>query len=184
MLPTTTLRRRLQRLSIKKKALLCSNFRVGSSFEAKSESIQFQGRSLLICTIQINSSIVDTLRDDEILIARPLPNLSRSPTPDANIQTSSRTSHSESHMSKPQHSHLVVSRPEEPSPSRIQIRLVSAALARSHAKGSMKEGSQPTNGVLAFDGQFVSGHTSLVRFTVTLHFPVLHLSDIYYPDTR
>ena len=87
-------------------------------------------------------------------------------------------------MLKPQHSHLVVSRPEEPSPSRIQIRLVSAALARSHAKGSMKEGSEPTNGVLAFDGQFVSGHTSLVRFTVTLHFPVLHLSDIYSPDTR
>jgi hypothetical protein len=117
---------------------------------------------------------MDTHRDDELIIARPLSNLSRSAAPDANIQTSSKTSpHSESHVSKPQHSHRVISRPEEPSPGHIQIRLVSAALARSHAKESLKEGSEPTNGVLAFDGQFISGHTSLVCFPVMLRFPVL-----------
>ncbi|KAG6844814.1 hypothetical protein H0H87_003481 [Tephrocybe sp. NHM501043] len=45
--------------------------------------------------------------------------------------------------------------------NRYQIRLITAELARAHAKETLKESTEPTNGILAFDGQFVSGNTTL-----------------------
>lgn len=44
----------------------------------------------------------------------------------------------------------------------FQIRLVTAEMARNHAKEVLKETSEPSNGVLAFNGEFVSGNTTIV----------------------
>ncbi|KAG6918191.1 hypothetical protein DXG01_015979 [Tephrocybe rancida] len=46
-------------------------------------------------------------------------------------------------------------------PTRFQIRLVTAELARLHAKGTLKDSTEPVNGVLAFGGHFVSGNTAV-----------------------
>ncbi|KAJ7735835.1 hypothetical protein DFH07DRAFT_967025 [Mycena maculata] len=46
-------------------------------------------------------------------------------------------------------------------PGRIQIRFVTAELARVHARGTPKTQTEATNGILAFDGEFVSGNTTL-----------------------
>ncbi|KAL0957929.1 hypothetical protein HGRIS_000110 [Hohenbuehelia grisea] len=41
------------------------------------------------------------------------------------------------------------------------VKFVSAELARQHAKATLKEASQPTNGISAFNGHNISGNTSL-----------------------
>jgi hypothetical protein len=53
-----------------------------------------------------------------------------------------------------------IAQPDEP--CRMQVRLVTAELARNHAKETPKDSSEPTNGVLAFEGEFISGNTTLV----------------------
>ncbi|KAK7050214.1 putative bifunctional E2/E3 enzyme [Favolaschia claudopus] len=47
------------------------------------------------------------------------------------------------------------------STKRFQIRFVSAKQAVAYAQETPREQSEPTNGVLAFDGEFVSGNTTL-----------------------
>ncbi|KAJ6518100.1 hypothetical protein C8R47DRAFT_1086007, partial [Mycena vitilis] len=46
-------------------------------------------------------------------------------------------------------------------PPGMQIRLVTAELARLHAKATPREKSEATNGVFAFGGEFVDGNTTL-----------------------
>ncbi|KAJ6627692.1 hypothetical protein B0H10DRAFT_1905503 [Mycena sp. CBHHK59/15] len=46
-------------------------------------------------------------------------------------------------------------------PERFQMRLVTAEHARLHARRTPKDQSEPTTGVFAFDGEFVSGNTTL-----------------------
>jgi hypothetical protein len=104
---------------------------------------------------------VDTVRDGELITARRLliPSDSASIVDtigpgcggDDSVETPSL-----SHAQKPAHA------TPTNEPSRMQVRLISAELARNHAKVSLKEGSEDPNGILAFDGEFISGHTSLV----------------------
>jgi hypothetical protein len=47
-------------------------------------------------------------------------------------------------------------------PSRLQIRLVTAEMARKYASATPKEISEPTNSVLAFDGEYVNASATLV----------------------
>ncbi|GLB39236.1 hypothetical protein LshimejAT787_0603980 [Lyophyllum shimeji] len=50
---------------------------------------------------------------------------------------------------------------ERKEPARFQIRLVTADLARAYAKETLTESTEPTNGMLAFDAEFVSGNTTV-----------------------
>jgi hypothetical protein len=47
-------------------------------------------------------------------------------------------------------------------PGRVQISFITAELARSHARKNLKVNSEPSNGVLAFDGELVSCNTTVV----------------------
>ena len=55
---------------------------------------------------------------------------------------------------------------ESGEPCRIQIRLVTAQLARDYVRGTLKDNPTATNNVFAFDGAFISGNTSLVTILV------------------
>lgn len=90
---------------------------------------------------------VDMIAEGEIVTARPYTNMAAparkaEPTLDTGLVNSA-----------------IECSPEEP--VRVQIRLVTAELARAHARSTPKEQSAATNGLLAFDGEFVSGNTSL-----------------------
>jgi hypothetical protein len=50
--------------------------------------------------------------------------------------------------------------PDEP--TRLQIRIVTAESARAFAKENPTQQLEPTNGVHAFDGEFVSGNVTFV----------------------
>jgi hypothetical protein len=52
-----------------------------------------------------------------------------------------------------------VAEPEEP--SRMRIRIISAELARRHAS-ALRNGARAIDGILAFEGEFIDGNTSLV----------------------
>ena len=51
--------------------------------------------------------------------------------------------------------------PDDPR-GHVQVRLFTAELAREEAKNVVKEGRGNVDGVLAFEGEFVSGNTTLV----------------------
>jgi hypothetical protein len=55
---------------------------------------------------------------------------------------------------------------------RFKIKFVTAEHAVIHARQTPRERSEPVNGVIGFDGEFVSGNTTLVRarFCVVLQF--------------
>ena len=93
------------------------------------------------------SSILHTIHDDELVTARavsigPSPPISN---PVDNIR--------QSYPSKPA---------ESTEPGRIQIRLVTAQLARAHARATLQDDSTTLNNTFAFDGAFINGNTSLV----------------------
>ncbi|KAG6886551.1 hypothetical protein C0992_003430 [Termitomyces sp. T32_za158] len=95
---------------------------------------------------------VDIILDSDVVIAR-----SRQEESDGDLHA---------HMSKSQvlgSPTLIESRSKQQYHGRdgFQIRLVTAELARKHAKEALKETSEPSNGVLAFDGEFVSGNTTI-----------------------
>jgi hypothetical protein len=54
-----------------------------------------------------------------------------------------------------------IAHPDEP--SRMQVRLVTAELARDFAKENPKLQVEPANGILAFDGELISGNVTFVR---------------------
>ena len=100
------------------------------------------------------SRVQDIIREDELVTSRvisagpsDIANDTIRPTPQPRIYPSA------------QH---YIAEPNEP--SRIQIRLVSAELARSHAS-AVRNGASATaiDGVFAFEGEFISGNTSLVN---------------------
>jgi hypothetical protein len=95
------------------------------------------------------------IREDELVTTRVIPAGHASPT---NVNPVKPTPQSQiSTYSSPAHH---VAEPNEP--SRIQIRLVSAEMARRNAV-SFKNGMNPDNdGILAFEGEFISGNTTLV----------------------
>jgi hypothetical protein len=47
-------------------------------------------------------------------------------------------------------------------PGRIQVQLITAEMARENARDALTDDSIPSKKVMAFDGAFVSGNTSLV----------------------
>jgi hypothetical protein len=46
----------------------------------------------------------------------------------------------------------------------MQIRIVTAEAARAFAKENPKQQVEPTNGILAFDGEYVSGNVTFVSW--------------------
>jgi hypothetical protein len=50
--------------------------------------------------------------------------------------------------------------PDEP--IRLRIQVITAEAARAFAKENPKRQLEPTNGVLAFDGEYVSGNVTFV----------------------
>jgi len=97
----------------------------------------------------VGSHILDAIRDDELVTARV--SISANPPIDDPVKTTPQ-----SYLSK--HGYLA----ESGEPIRIQIRLVTAQLARVHARTTLKDGSTTINSIFAFDGAFISGNTSLV----------------------
>lgn len=94
------------------------------------------------------------IHDGEVVTALAEVGASDVSLPPTVVLSSSKTSHAS-----------VVSQDD---PGRLQIRLVTAELARKHARATPKDKSEPTTGVLAFEGEFVSGNTSLVSIGYTL----------------
>ncbi|PVF92993.1 hypothetical protein CPB86DRAFT_142216 [Serendipita vermifera] len=84
---------------------------------------------------------IDIIRDGELVLVSPKnPTVSLTPA-------------------KPEPKELdrsYIAHPDEP--TRLQIRIVTAESARAFAKENPKQQLEPTNGVLAFDGEFVSGN--------------------------
>ncbi|KAJ7677170.1 hypothetical protein B0H17DRAFT_123065 [Mycena rosella] len=93
---------------------------------------------------------IDMIAEDDIVTAR-----SCAVQMDVAVSAPKR----ESRFVTPSTSTEVTASPEEP--TRLQIRFVTAELARVYARGTPKEQSEATNGVLAFDGESVSGNTTL-----------------------
>ncbi|PVF99226.1 hypothetical protein CPB86DRAFT_315970 [Serendipita vermifera] len=86
---------------------------------------------------------IDIIRDEEVVRVTP-----RDP---ALSSTPAKTEPKELDRSYLAH-------PDEP--TRLQIRIVTAENARAFAKENPKQQLEPTNGVLAFDGEFVSGNVT------------------------
>jgi hypothetical protein len=104
--------------------------------------------------LSIESCVLDTIREDELVTSRVI---STSPTHVGRpADPVKETPHSQSYPS----TRRCIAEPNEP--SRIQIHLVSAELARRHAAVTLKHGTTAINGILAFEGEFISGNTSLV----------------------
>ncbi|KAJ7446553.1 hypothetical protein FB451DRAFT_1412223 [Mycena latifolia] len=93
---------------------------------------------------------VDTIAEGDIVTARSCA------VPMGGAVSAPKT---ESRNDTPLTSPVVHAAPEEP--ARAQFRFVTAELARAHARSTPKEQSEATNGILAFDGEFVSGNTPL-----------------------
>jgi len=104
------------------------------------------------------SRILDTIRDNELVTSRAIPK----PTSHGGSTSPVKKSHPSSRG--------YITKSSNDEPGRIQIRLVSAEMARVHARATLKHGGSTTTikaGVLAFDGEFISGNTSLVIFIQT-----------------
>jgi hypothetical protein len=95
------------------------------------------------------SRVLDTIRDDEVVTARAVPS-----------RSGRRINDSAENV--PQTHSPIRSYNERNVPASIQIRLITAELARAHARVSLKDDSAVMEGFLAFDGEFISGNTSLV----------------------
>lgn len=107
------------------------------------------------CLIPVKYSGINVIADSEIVTARPV-----TVSPDSN--------HHRRVSNPPPYVGEVIGKPatqirDESTGGRLQIQLVTAQLARQHAASNLKDTSLPSNGTLAFDGQLVSGNTSLVR---------------------
>ncbi|KAG6918190.1 hypothetical protein DXG01_015978 [Tephrocybe rancida] len=91
---------------------------------------------------------VDMILDSDVVVARPC-----------------QPQHLDARLNSPVHpasSHLEKGKDrEEQEQRRFQIHLVSAELARAHAAETLKETTEPANGVAAFGGEFVSGNTTI-----------------------
>jgi hypothetical protein len=128
---------------------------VGLNFEAKSEmSSIVPPLSRSKHSLRVISLILDTIRDDELVTARTISTSVKAP--DDSSVNKPPSSQSYPGPSKQQYA----TEPHEP--SRIQIRLVTAALARVHARATLKDRNVAQHGIFAFDGEFISGNTSLV----------------------
>jgi hypothetical protein len=57
---------------------------------------------------------------------------------------------------------MQVKRQEDPEHGRVQIAFVTAEFARTHARKNLNVNTEPSNGVLAFDGELVSCNTTVV----------------------
>lgn len=110
---------------------------------------------------------MDVILDGEVVTALAEVGASGVSLPPTVVLSSSKTSHAS-----------VVSQDD---PGHLQIRLVTAELARKHARATPKDKSEPTTGVLAFEGEFVSGNTSLVSIGYTLFCAVL---SSYHPSSE
>jgi len=119
------------------------------NFEPKSESSVTVFYKHFLITSPIGSRILDTIRDDELVTARAVSN-----PPIDNRDPAEN-------VPKPSLSKQI-NNAESGGRSGIQIRLVTAQLARLHARGTLKDGSTTIKNIFAFDGAFVSGNTSLV----------------------
>ncbi len=117
------------------------------NFEPKSELSATVLYKHFLITSLIGSRILDTIRDDELVTARAVSN----PPIDNPAENVPKFS-----LSKQ------INNAEPGGRSRIQIRLVTAQLARLHARATLKDGSTAIKNIFAFDGAFVSGNTSLV----------------------
>jgi hypothetical protein len=62
---------------------------------------------------------------------------------------------------KPRSDTSHIAHPDEP--IRMQVRVVTADIARDFAKEKPKEQTEPTNGILAFEGELISGNVTFVR---------------------
>ena len=104
------------------------------------------------------SRVQDIIREDELVTSRVISE-SQSDTQRVDNDTVIPTPQQPRMYPSAQH---YIAEPNEP--SRIQIRLVSAELARSHAS-AVRNGASATDieGALAFEGEFISGNTSLVN---------------------
>jgi hypothetical protein len=93
--------------------------------------------------LHIASRILDTICEGEIVTAK---EVSISPNPPIDNPVKIPQSKKQAHV------------PGSGGPGRIQIRLITAQLARDHVRATLKE----NDNVFAFDGAFISGNTSLV----------------------
>ena len=142
--------RRLLRISTESQMSLPWSFLAVSNFDVKSELSLNVPLLILDCAQPVESRILDTIFDDELVTARAI---STSIKPPVDTPAKNTTQPSQSNQ-------RYIAEPTEP--NRIQICLVTAELARAHARATLKDGKGPINGILAFDGEFISGNTSLV----------------------
>ena len=106
----------------------------------------------LLASLSISSTLfwilhsaIDTIRDGEVVVATSTALAAPSTT------TKPKRGLDKSHIAHPDE------------PSRIQIQIVTADHARTFAKENPKQQIEPTSGILAFEGEFISGNVTFVR---------------------
>ena len=100
-----------------------------------------------LTTSHIASRILDTICEGELVTAR---EVSISPNPPIDNPVFNIPRSKQAHL------------PESGGPCRIQIRLVTAQLARDHVRATLKDNATTIDNIFAFDGAFINGNTSLV----------------------